>query len=80
MEKIIDFQGFNVAVVKRLYDNDSTLCDLIQKEVDENGEITDSVVKYESDFIFHKDNSPFVLTDEDVLELRPPVIESAFNK
>ena len=78
MEKTIDFQGFNKAIVKRLYDNDSVLCDLIEEQVVEATDTTEgqiNEVRRESNISFDKGDYPFVLTDEDILELRPPIIE-----
>lgn len=78
MEKQIDFQGFNKAVIKKLYDNDSVLCNLIEEQVVEatdttEGQITE--VRRESNISFDKGDYPFVLTDADILELRPPAVE-----
>ena len=78
MEKVINIEGFNKAIIKKLYDNDSVLCDLIEEQVVEatdttEGQITE--VRRESNISFDKGDYPFVLTDEDILELRPPIIE-----
>ena len=78
MEKTIDFQGFNKAIVKRLYDNDSVLCDLIEEQVVEATDTTEgqiNEVRREDNISFDKGDYPFVLTDADILELRLPVIE-----
>ena len=80
MEKQIEFNGFNKAIVKKLYDNDSVLCDLIEEQVvdaTENTEGQINEVRRESNISFDKGDYPFVLTDEDILELRPPAIEQA---
>lgn len=78
MEKVINIEGFNKAIIKKLYDNDSVLCDLIEEQVAEATETTEgqiTEVRRESNISFDKGDYPFVLTDEDILELRPPVVE-----
>lgn len=76
MEKKINIEGFTKAVIKRLYDNDSVLCDLIEEQIveatdTEEGQIIE--VRRDNNISFDKVNYPFVLTDADILELRPPI-------
>jgi len=78
MEKQIEFNGFTKAIIKKLYDNDSVLCDLIEEQVVEatdNSESQIDEVRRDSNISFDKGDYPFILTDEDILELRPPVAE-----
>ena len=78
MEKQIEFNGFTKAIIKKLYDNDSVLCDLIEEQVvdaTDNSEGQINEVRRESNISFDKGDYPFILTDADILELRPPVIE-----
>jgi hypothetical protein len=64
MEKQINFDGYTVAIIKKLYPNGDCLCDL-RSEVD--GVIT----KADTDIIFSEPH-PFDLTEEDIEELNPP--------
>ena len=76
MEKQIEFNGFNKAIIKKLYDNDSVLCDLVEEQVvdaTEQSEGQINEVRRESNISFDKGDYPFVLTNEDILELRPIV-------
>ena len=78
MEKVINIEGFNKAIIKKLYDNDSVLCDLVEEQITDatdNSEGQINEVRRESNISFDKGDYPFVLTDEDILELRPPVVE-----
>jgi hypothetical protein len=63
MEKQINFDGYTVAIIKKLYPNGDCLCDL-RSEVD--GVIT----KADTDIVFHKPY-PFKLTKKDKAILNP---------
>jgi len=64
MEKIIDFDGYNVAIIKKLYENGNCLCDL--QFVDENG----ALGKNDTDLLFWGDGYwPFELSKEEFEEL-----------
>lgn len=78
MEKVINIEGFNKAIIKKLYDNDSVLCDLVEEQVVDATDSTEgqvNEVRRESNISFDKGDYPFVLTDADILELRPPIVE-----
>ena len=71
MEKKIEFQNYNKAIIKHLYVDDAVLCDLQQVEILEDG--SEQILSEDTDIVFTKGNYPFVLTNEDILELRPIV-------
>lgn len=74
MEKKIEFQNYNKAIIKHLYIDDAILCDLQQIELLEDG--SEQIISGDTDIVFTKGNYPFVLTDEDVIELRPIIKET----
>lgn len=79
MEKKIEFDGYNVAVIKKRYANGDCLCDLRQEVVSEATETTEAsvqVVKQDKDIVFLADKLPFELTAEDIEVLNPKQVEN----
>ena len=79
MEKQIEFDGYNVAVIKKRYQNGDCLCDLRQEVKTEKTETTDEsiqVVKSDKDIVFLSGNLPFELTAEDIEALNPKPVEN----
>lgn len=64
VEKQVDFDGYNVAVSKRINPDGSILCDL--KAIDAAG----NIVRYDIDISFDAGHWPFELTEEDVATLQ----------
>lgn len=74
MEKTINFDGYNVAAIKKRYANGDCLCDIRQEVVSEATETTEAsvqVVKQDKDIVFVADKLPFELTAEDIDILNP---------
>jgi len=70
MEKIIDFDGYNVAIIKQLFENGNCICNLQFR--DENG----ALGKNDTDILFFGDVfCPFELTEEEIEELNPTYSE-----
>lgn len=74
MEKTINFDGYNVAVIKKRYPNGDCLCDLAQVVKTEKTDITDAseqILKSDTNIIFTADNLPFTLTALQIEKLNP---------
>lgn len=77
MEKLIEFDGYTVAVIKKMYANGDCLCDVRQEVKTEKTDTTDEsiqIVKSDTDIVFSKPY-PFELTAEDLEMLNPKQIE-----
>lgn len=73
MEKIIEFQEYNKAILIRLNEDGSILCDLEKWDLLEDG--SEQFVCKESNISFDKDCYPFELTEEEINELKPKIVE-----
>ena len=73
MEKTIDFQGYNRAILIKLNEDGSILCDLEQWDVLEDG--SEQFVIRECNISFDEGSYPFEISEEELEELRPKIHE-----
>lgn len=71
--KNVEYQWGNRIEVVALYEDDAVGYNIVSVELSEEGEETE--VKRENGFRMNKDDQPFVLTPEEISQLRPPVID-----
>lgn len=71
MIKVIDFDGYNRATIKHIYDDGQVVADLACVEVNEEVEV---IIKQDSNIVFPADY--FTFTQEELDELKPKVERS----
>lgn len=65
--KNIDFDGYNRAIIEKLYDNEDMVCTVQEIAVDEAG--SETIVKQDTNLVFPAGS--IQLTPEEIAELRP---------